>query len=169
MKLRKAAVSDIPQIQLIEKEYYGGLELPEEILRDWIENLPENFFVAEKDGELAGHIFWEQMKDIRAIPFFHRSEEFHRPNGSYFYISEIGVLSGNSILLQQLFDGVVESAKRKRIKGVVWVTGADKEGHDLAERSLIVENGFRKFKHAGRWEYAPGRFSEKHWIYLKEM
>lgn len=50
MRFRKATVSDIPQIQAIEEDFYNGSKLPEAVLRDWIENLGENFIVAEKDG-----------------------------------------------------------------------------------------------------------------------
>jgi hypothetical protein len=169
MEFRKALISDISQIQAIEEDFYGGFKLPEAVLRDWIENLRENFIVAEDDGKLTGCIFWEQLGEIRAIPYLHQSEDFHQPKGEYFYISEVGVLNKDADLLQSLFDLVIEAGKKKKIKGIIWVTGMDEEGHDAMERGLIEKNGFGKFKHAGQWEYAPGKFSEAHWIFLKKL
>jgi hypothetical protein len=169
VKFRQATVSDIPQIQAIERDFYDGFKLPEEILRGWIDNLGENFLVAEDMRKLVGCIFWEQLEEIKALPYIHKSKDSHKPNGEYFYISEVGVLNKKFKLLQKLFDRVVESARKKNIKAIIWVTGMDEEGHDVAERSLIEKNGFEKFKHAGRWEYSPGKFSEKHWIFMKKL
>ncbi len=169
MKFRKVSVSDIPQIQAIEKDFYDGFNLPEAVLRNWIENLGESFLVAEDKGKLAGCIFWEQLGEIKAVPYVHKSEDFHKPKGEYFYVSEVGALGRDFGLLQKLFDKVVKSARKKNVKAIIWVTGIDEEGHDAAERNLIEKNGFEKLKHAGRWEYSPGKFSEKHWIFVKEL
>lgn len=149
--------------------YYDGFELPGKILKNWIENLGKNFIVVEENGKLMGHIFWEQLEEIKAIPFSHSSKDFHRPTGKYFNISEIGVLHNDLELLQQLFQEVIKSAEEKQIKGIIWVTGEKEKGHDSMERNMIEKNGFKEFKHAGKWEYAPGEFSENHWIFLKEF
>lgn len=162
-------IFDIPQIQAIEKDFYDGFKLPEEILRGWIENINENFIVAEDKGKLVGCIFWEQLEEVKAIPYIHKPDDFHRPKGEYFYISEVGALGRDFGLLQRLFDKVVKPARQKNIRAIIWVTGMDEEGHDATERSLIEKNGFEKFKHAGSWEYSPGKFSEKHWIFVKEL
>lgn len=167
MKFRKALISDIPQIQAIEKDFYNGFKLPEAVLRDWIENLDDHFIVAEDQGKLVGCIFWEQLGKIRAIPYFHRTKDFHQSAGKYGYLSEVGVLNQDADLLQKLFDMVIEAGKKKKIEGIIWVTGMDEDGHDAMERGLIEKNGFDKLKPVGRWEYAPGKFSEAHWIFLK--
>jgi len=78
-------------------------------------------------------------------------------------------LDKNADLLQQLFNRVVKLARQKDIRAIIWVTGLDEEGHDVMERGLIEKIGFKRLKHAGRWEYAPGKFSEKHWIFIKEL
>jgi hypothetical protein len=169
MRFRKATIADIPRIQAIEKDFYNGLKLPDSVLRDWIENLGKNFIVAEYKGKLHGCIFWEQLEKIRAIPYFHQSRDYHRPDGKYFYVSEVGVLNQKADLLQELFDILIEASKKKKLKGIIWVTGMDEEGHDALERNLIKRNGFKKFKPAGQWEYAPGKFSEAHWIFLKQL
>lgn len=169
MKFRKATISDIYQIQAIEEDFYEGFKLPQTVLRYWINNLSENFLVAEDGGKLVGCIFWEQLKEIKAIPYFHRSYDFHKSGGKYAYISEVGVLDKNADLLQQLFNKVVKSAKKNNIKAIIWLTGMDKKGHDAIERGLLEKNGFEKFKKVKRWEYSPGKFSENHWIFVKEL
>lgn len=169
MKFRKAAISDIHQIQAIEEDFYEGFKLTGIILRDWIDNLSENFLVAEDGRKLVGCIFWEQLDEIKAIPYFHQSQDFHKSGGEYAYISEVGVLDKNADLLQQLFNRVVKLARQKNIKTIIWVTGLDEGGHTAMERDLIEKSGFKKLKPVGRWEYAPGKFSKKHWIFIKEL
>lgn len=168
MQFRRASIIDISHIQAVEKEFYG-FTLPTAVLRDWIENLGENFIVAEEGGRLVGCIFWEKLEEINAIPYLHSVEDYHKPEGEYFYISEVGILNQNLDLLQQLFDKVMESAKKGKIKSIIWLTGVDKEGHNAVERALLDRNGFEKTKHVKRWEYAPGKFSADHWLFVKEL
>lgn len=102
---------------------------------------------------MIGCIFWEQLEEIKAIPYFR----------------EIGALNKNADLLQQLFNRVVRAAEEKNIKAIIWVTGMDEKGHDAMERGLLERNSFRKLRKVKRWEYSPGKFSEKHWIFIKEL
>ena len=52
IKIRTANSKDLSQIQQIEREYYEGFSCPPAILREWIQNLPENFLVVEVDGRV---------------------------------------------------------------------------------------------------------------------
>ena len=80
VNIRPAKLEDIKQIQEIEKEYYGGFNCPKETLKNWIQNLSENFIVAEKNNQVAAFIFFEYLNKIKAIPFVHQLENNKNKN-----------------------------------------------------------------------------------------
>lgn len=159
--------ADIPKIQAIEKAYYDGYFVPDEILTNWIKNAGDNFWIIEEGEKLLGYIFTERLDGIKAIPYIHKVEDNFTPTGKYIYISEIGVLNKDFDLLQQLFEKVLESAELNTAEAIVWVTGENEKGHDSVERKMISANDFEKFKHFDNWEYWPGKFCQDHWIYIK--
>lgn len=119
INFRSAKLQDVKQIQEIEKEYYEGFNCPEETLRYWIENLADNFLVAESNNKIIGFIFFEYLDEIKVIPFVHELE--HKKDGQYVYTSEAGVLNEfyNSSILQKLFEKLLEKSKKDGCKMII--------------------------------------------------
>lgn len=165
--LRQAEIKDINQIQRVEREYYEGFNCPLETLKSWIKELPENFIVAEENGSIVGFIFFEYIDSIKAIPFIHKIEQ---KTGKYVYISEVGVSDNfqNSDVLQRLFDKVFEKSKNKGCKAIIWLTGY-KGKHDKLETVVLQNNGFHKKENVKHWEYCPNKFTDDHFIWVKEI
>jgi N-acetylglutamate synthase-like GNAT family acetyltransferase len=168
VNFRVACLDDIKQIQEVEREYYEGFNCSEDILKNWIQNLPDNFIVAEKDDRLVGFIFFEYLNEIRAIPFVHKLE--HKIGGKYAYVSEIGILDGlqNSEILQELFDEMIEKCEKDGCEAVVWMTGK-KSKHDKIESRLLLDNGFVKGENVKQWEAYPNHFVDDHYIWVKTL
>lgn len=163
INFRPAKIRDIKQIQQIEKEYYEGFSCSEETLKSWIEPLAENFIIAEENGKIIGFIFFEFLDEVKAIPFIHDTKTTNNPKGSYVYITELGIIDSHVDLIQELFDKVVEIAKKKNKKSIIWLTG-DKSKHDKIERDLIQGNGFMRKNRIEKWEAYPNYFVSDHWI-----
>ena len=168
VNFRSAKLQDIKQIQQIEKEYYEGFNCPEDTLKNWIKNLPENFIVAEIDYRIVGFVFFEYLDEIKAIPFIHKLE--HNPSGKYVYISEVGILDEfqNSDILQKLLDKIIEKSKKDGCKMVIWLTGS-KRKHDKIESKILLANGFIKKQNVKHWEAYRGYFVDDHYIWTKEI
>lgn len=164
--LRPAKIDDIEQIQQIEKEYYEVFSCPREILKNWIEYLPENFIVADKNGKIAGFIFFETINKVKAIPFIHKVE--NKKKGKFIYISEVGILGRNTNILQKLLDTVIKKSKKDECKKIIWLTG-QKNNHDVIEINLLLKNGFKKVKNVKKWEAYPNHFVSDHWIWEKPI
>lgn len=166
--LRRAKLSDIKQIQEIEKEYYEGFSCPEETLTEWINGLNENFIVAEVNNGIAGFIFFEYLTKITAVPFIHKLE--HNSHGKYVYVSEMGILDKfrSSDILQRLFDKLYEKSKKEGCKAVIWLTGS-KYKHDNIELSILQKNGFERKDNVKHWEAYPGSFIDDHYIWIKPI
>lgn len=84
IKFRQAIIKDIKAIQEIEKEYYGGFSVDEEILKFWLETLPENFTLAENGDKVVGFIFVEYLEKPQALPFIHDISKTHKKTASIF-------------------------------------------------------------------------------------
>lgn len=168
ISFRSAKLQDIKQIQQIEKEYYEGFNCPEETLKNWIQNLPDNFIVAEMDNKIVGFVFFEYLSEIKAITFVHKLE--HKKDGKFVYISEVGVLNEfqKSDILQKLFDKLVEKSKKDNCKMVIWLTGS-KSKHDKIESKILLSNGFTKKQNVKHWEAYPNYFVDNHYIWIKEI
>ena len=122
MIFRTVEISDIPQIQIIEREYYEGFSLPKKILRSWIKKLPENFIVAIDKNTLVGFIFFEYLEKEKAISFIHNVDKTHKLDGNYLYISEIGVLNKyGSGLMQRLLKKALEKGREDKTKVAIWL------------------------------------------------
>lgn len=166
--LRKAKLSDIKQIQEIEKEYYEGFSCPEKTLIEWINGSNENFIVAEVNNVIVGFIFFEYLAKISAVPFIHKLE--HNLKGKYVYISEIGILNKfrNSDILQKLFDKLFEKSKKDGCNAIIWLTGS-KSKHDNIELSILQKNGFEKGENVKHWEAYPCHFLDDHYLWIKPI
>lgn len=162
--IREANVSDskqiIGQIIELEKEYYDGYSISEEILVKWIEN--GNFFVIEENSKIAGSIYFEFLNEIKDLPWCH---EPITGIGKYIYISEIAIDSEDRIPI--LFSKVLEAAKENHCEAIVWMTG-EKGSHDKIEQDFLKTNGFKIAKKVENWECAPGYFVQDHSLWLKE-
>jgi N-acetylglutamate synthase-like GNAT family acetyltransferase len=165
---RSTNLQDIEQIQQIEKEYYEGFMCPEDILKSWIKELPENFIVAEEDKKILGFIFFEYLNEIKTIPFVHKLE--HKPNGKYVYISEVGISkrSDDSDILQRLFEKVIEKSKKDARRLIVWLTGS-KSKHDKIETNILISNQFTKKENVKNWEAYPNFFVDDHYLWIKKI
>ena len=168
VNIRPAKLEDIKQIQEIEKEYYEGFNCPEETLKNWIQNLSENFIVAEENNRIVGFIFFEYLNKIKAIPFVHHFE--NNKNRKYAYISEVGILDRYipSEVLQELFNKLLEKAKKDECKSLIWLTGS-KSKHDKVESNILLNNNFSKKENIKHWEAYPNFFIDDHYIWLKQI
>jgi len=86
---RQPKLKDESQIHEISEEFYKGYETTKDVLRGWIKDLPKQFIVVEINGKIEGCVFWEYLEEIKAIPYFHKSEDYNSPKGKYAYVSEI--------------------------------------------------------------------------------
>jgi N-acetylglutamate synthase-like GNAT family acetyltransferase len=163
---RSAKLGDIEDIQRIEREYYEGFSCSKHELINWIGNLSENFIVAEKDLKIIGFIFFEYLDEIKAIPFIHKLE--HKKKGKYAYLSEIGVFDNHEEVLQQLFERMIEKAKKDGCEKVIWLTG-QKHKHDKIETNILIKNKFIKLKQISKWEAFPDHYVSDHWLYKKVL
>ncbi len=156
------------QIQKIEKEYYEGFSCPEETLKNWIQNLHENFIVAQANNKIVGFIFFEYLTEIRALPFVHELK--HNPDGKYVYISEIGFLDKfqDSDIPQKLFNKLIGKSKKDGCKMLVWLTGS-KSKHDKTESGILLDNHFTKKQNVKHWEAYHNYFVDDHYIWTKEI
>jgi hypothetical protein len=159
--IRKAITQDLKQIIELEKEYYTGHSISEEILVKWIKN--GNFFVLEENSAIVGSIYFEFLDEIKDLPWYH---EPIKSLGKYAYISEIAVDSDDKV--PALFDEVLKVARKNDCEGIIWLTG-EKGNHDKIEQGFIKTNSFKVFKKVENWECAPGYFVNDHSLWLKKL
>ena len=159
--IRKANLLDSKQIIELEKDYYEGYSISEEVLGKWIEN--GNFFVIEENSKVVGSIYFEFLNEIKDLPWHHESIT---GIDKYIYISEIAVDSKDRIPI--LFNKVLEAAKENNCEAIVWLTG-DKGNHDKIEQGFLGANGFKIFKKVENWECAPEYFIHDHSLWLREF
>jgi len=158
---REANISDLKQIIELEKEYYKGYSISEELLAKWIEN--GNFSVIEENSKIVGSIYFEFLNEIKDLPWCHESI---KGLGKYIYISEIAVDSKNRVPI--LFNQVLKVAEENNCKAVIWLTG-EKSNHDKIEQEFLKTNDFKIFKPVENWECAPGQFIHDHSLWVKEI
>jgi len=168
INFRPATIQDIEQIQEIEREYYEGFNCLKETLKNWIQNLSNNFIIAEDNNKIIGFIFFEYLNEIKAIPFIHTLQ--HNSKGKYVYISEVGISndSQNSDILQKLFIKLLEKSKKDNCKAVIWLTGS-KAKHDKIESQMLINNNFIKKQNIKNWEAYPNHFVNDHYLWIKEI
>jgi len=168
MEIRTITIKDIPQIRLVEKEYYEGFSCPKETLRCWIEQLPDNFLVAEEDNQIIAFLFFEYLYEEKVLPFIH--DPIKNRRGDCVYVSEIGVLDKykDSEVLQELFEEMVEKARLDGCKKIIWLTG-EKSKHDKIELAILTKNRFFKGKPVQNWECYPGKFVDDHVVYERAL
>ena len=159
--IREANKSDSKQIIELEKRYYDGHSISEELLIKWMEN--GNFFVIEQDSKIVGSIYFEFLNEIKDLPWHHESV---KGLGKYIYISEIAVDSKDRVSL--LFSRVLEVAKENNCEGIIWLTG-EKANHDKIEQGFLKTNSFKVFKPVENWEAAPGYFLQDHSLWLMKL
>ncbi len=159
--IRKVNLSDLKQIIELEKKYYDGHYISEEVLAKWIEN--GSFFVIEENSKIAGSIYFEFLDEIKSLPWYH---EPIKGLGRYIYISEVAVDSKDKAPI--LFNEVLKVARENNCEAIIWLTG-EKANHDKIEQGFLKANGFEKFKFVEEWECAPGRFIHDHSLWLKEL
>ena len=159
--VRKANIEDLKQIIELEKKYYEGYSISEELLNKWIKN--GNFFVIEEESKILGSIYFEFLDEIKDLPWYH---EPINKQGKYIYISEIAVDSQDKISI--LFNEVIKVAKENNCEAIIWLTG-EKSNHDKIEQNFLKENGFEIFKNIENWECSPGYFIHDHSLWLKKL
>ena len=161
-------MQDIADIQAIEKQYYDGFSCPEANLKQWVEKLSKNFFVAVSDNYVVAFLFFEYLDEIKAIPFVHEIE--HSANGKYVYVSEVGILDEftKSDILQTLFDAMKRKATSANCEGIVWLTGS-KNKHDQLEQSILAGNSFVKKESVQNWEACPNHYVNDHYIWYLDI
>lgn len=159
--IRKANVSDSKQIIELEKNYYEGYSIPDEILVKWIKN--GNFFVIEENSKIVGSIYLEFLNEIKDLPWYHEPE---KELGKYAYISEIAIDSKDRVPL--LFNEVLKVVKENNCEAIIWLTG-EKGSHDKIEQDFLKTNGFKISKQVENWECAPGYFIHDHFLWSKEL
>jgi hypothetical protein len=166
--IRPAKMQDVADIQAIEKQYYEGFSCPEATIKHWIENLPENFFVAVSDNRVVAFLFFEYLHEIKAIPFVHEIE--HSEDGKYVYVSEVGILDEfiESDILQTLFEAMKRKATSANCEGIVWLTGS-KSKHDQIEKSILAGNSFVKKESVQNWEAYPNHHVNDHYIWYSDI
>ena len=159
--IRKANISDSKQIIELEKGYYDGYSISENVLVKWINN--GNFFAIEEDSKLVGSIYFEFLDEIKDLAWEH--EPIKGPC-KFIYISEVAVDSPDRIPI--LFDEVLKSAELNKCEAIVWLTG-EGGNHDKTERKFLEKNDFKLFKKVESWECFPGHFIQDHSLWLKEI
>jgi len=157
--IRKANPNDVDKIIEIEKGYYDGYSISKNILTEWIRTGRYYVIENEKDGIVIGSIYFEFLKEIRDLPWEHKTVD-EEPN--YVYISEIAVKSED--VLHELFSKVLEAARERNAKSILWLTG-EKSKHDKIEQGFLKSSGFKLKQHVKKWEYAPGYFISDHNIW----
>jgi len=159
--IRKAGTSDIADIIELEKNYYDGYSISEDLLLKWIEN--GNFFVFEENSKIVGSIYFEFLAEIKDLPWHH---EPITGLGKYVYISEIAVESDK--IIDILFVEVLKMAKENNCESIVWLTGV-KSNHDKIEQKFLKSNGFEKYKDVKNWECSPNYFIDDHSLWIKKI
>ncbi|UCG95016.1 MAG: hypothetical protein JSV92_03135 [archaeon] len=162
---RPAQLQDIEGIQNVEKKFYEGYVCPKGIIKSWIKNLSENFIVAERNGKIFGFIFFEYLDKREALPFVHEIE--HKKNGKYAYVSDVGVLGKNTVLLQELLYRLIEKSKKDGCLELVWITGSPEDRWHKLEVELLLKNGFEKKEKIEKWDAYPGHFVSNHYLWIK--
>ncbi|MDA8083276.1 MAG: N-acetyltransferase [Nitrospiraceae bacterium] len=70
MKIRRAAIADIKDIQKLVNEFARREEMIPRSINELYENV-RDFFVAEEDGRICGacalHVLWEDLAEIRSL------------------------------------------------------------------------------------------------------
>lgn len=159
--IRKAEKIDSKNIIELEKRYYDGYSISEDLLSKWISN--GNFYICEEDSKIIGSIYFEFIDKIKDLPWHH---EPIIGNGKYAYISEIAVNSEN--VVPALFQKVMDTAKQKNCEAIIWLTGV-KSNHDKIEQGFLKSSGFEKFKDVKDWECAPNYFIDDHSLWVKKL
>ena len=159
--VREANISDAKQIIELEKDYYEGYSISEEVLVKWIEN--GNFFVTEENSKIVGSIYFEFLNEIKDLPWYH---EPIKGLGKYAYISEIAIDSKDRVPI--LFNEVLKVAKENSCEAIVWLTG-EKGSHDKIEQDFLKANGFKISKKVESWECAPDYFVHDHSLWFKKI
>ena len=155
--IRKANQNDVDKIVELEKDYYDSYSISKNILTEWIRT--GRYYVIEKDGIVIGSIYFEFLKEIRDLPWEHKTVD---EKSNYVYISEIAVKSEE--VLHELFSKVLEAARKRNAKSILWLTG-EKSKHDKIEQRFLKSNKFEIKKHVEKWECAPGYFISDHNIW----
>lgn len=168
MKIRKIKESEVGKIQEIDKDFYEGYSTSLDVLSKWFENFPEGFLVAEDSGNIVGYIFVELFNKIKAVPFIHDTKTTHTEKGKYLYVSGFGVKDGFDKAGEILMEHIIEFAKSKKCRAIIWVTG-EKMKHDIYEKRLTERFGFKKKEMIEKWESHPNRFVSDHNIWVKKL
>ena len=160
--IQQAKISDIKQIQELEKMYYDGYFISESILAQWIKN--RYFFLIEEDSKIVGSIYFEFLDEIKDLPWEHPS--IKNKTGKYVYISEISIDFPERI--NELFAKIVKTAKDANCAAIIWLTG-EKAKHDRIEQKFLEQNGFKVYKKVDNWECSPKYFIHDHSLWIKEL
>lgn len=168
MEVRKIMEAELWKIGEIDMDFYEGYSTPLEVLRNWRNIFPDGFLVVEEDDAIVGYIFIELFEEIKAVPFMHDARLTHSEKGKYIYVSGFGVKNGFEKTCKTLLREIIEFAKSKSCKTIVWVTG-ERMKHDVFEKELIGKYGFVKKERIEKWESHPNRFVSDHYIWIKEL
>lgn len=159
--LRKAGPSDAGKIIALEKSYYDGYSIGKEVLLAWIRT--GRYWVIEEGKIVVGSMYFEFVDKIKQLPWEHEPVD-GVPN--YVYISEVAVKSEEG--LPALFSKVMEAARKRGAKAVLWLTG-EKANHDRIEQRFLKKSGFKLDQRVERWECSPGYFIGDHNIWIKRL
>ncbi len=168
MEISKIRETDLRKIGGIDMGFYEDYSTPLEVLVNWQNVFPDGFFVAEENGNIAGYVFVEMFEEIKTVPFIHDAKTTHTKNGKYIYVSGFGVGVDFEKAGEILTEHIIEFAKSKKCKAIIWVTG-EKMKHDIYERQLIEKFGFERKERIEKWESHPSHFVSDHFIWIKEL
>lgn len=168
MEIRKIKETDLRKIGGIDRDFYEGYQTPFEVLANWVEIFPEGFIVAEENNDIVAYIFVELFGKIKAVPFIHDAKITHSQKGKYLYVSGFGVRNGFEKAGEILMEHIIEFAKSKKCRAIIWVTG-EKMKHDIYEKQLIEKFGFIKKQIIEKWESHPNRFVSDHAVWIKNL
>jgi amino-acid N-acetyltransferase len=77
LKIRKAAITDVKDIQKLVNEFARREEMIPRSINELYENL-RDFFVAEEDGAITGvcalHVLWDDLAEIRSLAVHKESQ-----------------------------------------------------------------------------------------------
>lgn len=142
VSIRPADENDVPELIILAKEFMHGTATDEErlsILKDSLNDLDYELWVAEMDGEIVGFI------DLWIIHDFCHGGRLSYIQNLYVSPKYRGLGVGSKLLQK-----IINRAKEKEVLEVHVVTGFDNEPairlykkHGLTKESLQLEKGFK--------------------------
>ena len=122
MRLRYGRVEDLKALAEIEKECFPAQEvIPEEVYCERLQILPDQFWILEEDGEIAGFIHAMASDEEHIQDSLYHNLEMYREDGDWLMILSVDTPEryrrrGHAA---KLLERVIDDAGKKGKKGLV--------------------------------------------------